>query len=274
MKKTFRILGIIAIVAVIGSMLVIIISCGGGGSGPTIIGGGGNSDCITLGHDWNATQETVSEGVQAKTCKRVGCTEKTAFAFSYKIGNTGPGGGIIFFVADGVGNLAGADGALGTGTAKTTPGFTFFQNASDSVGVTRYYLEVATTTIASQQWASANHLIPGLSQNSTDDTDWAIGRGMKNTEIIIAHGVATVPSYITQVATSARTGTDWFLPSKNELNELASRRNHANINITSGSFWSSSQYDSSTAWSQYFGSGGQDGGGKVGNDDVHAIRAF
>ena len=220
-----------------------------------------------LGHDWNWATYISGSGVNGgiRTCQHGnGCTAIV------EIGDTGPCGGIIFFVADGV-----------------MPGFTFFQNAADTVGEPRYYLEVdLTTTITNRQWASADHRIPDLSQNDTDNTDWAIGRGMKNTEIIIAHGVAAFPfthtQYVTRAAELTRTGShgngtkdDWFLPSKNELNELASRRTHVKINLDGYSaFWSSSQYSQYNAWNQNFGNGNQSNSIKGGLGNVGAIRAF
>ena len=67
MKKAINSFGIIALVAIIGFTLVI--SCGGG-----------DPDCTTLGHDHTGSL----------LCKRCG--------HKYAIGDTGPGGGIIFWL--------------------------------------------------------------------------------------------------------------------------------------------------------------------------------
>ncbi len=76
--------------------------------------------------------------------------------------------------------------------------------------------------------------------------------------------------------------TDWFLPSKDELNKMY--LNKATINTTaaanSGSdfsannYWSSTEYDSNTAWVQYFGNGGQGYYDKQHHVSVRAVRAF
>jgi hypothetical protein len=67
--------------------------------------------------------------------------------------------------------------------------------------------------------------------------------------------------------------TDWFLPSRNELNELAQIRGQYGI-PNSGWFWSSSQFDSYGAWDQHFRIGGQGVYGKLNGNYVRAIRAF
>ncbi|MCL2411854.1 MAG: hypothetical protein FWC97_09455, partial [Treponema sp.] len=170
------------------------------------------SPTSAIGHNWNWGTHVAGSGL--RECQHSGCTVTAG------IGDIGPGGGVIFYVR----------GVLG---------FTFFQNATDTTGVIRHYLEASPANLGSLQWANNWFLIPGLSQNSSDPTDWAIGRGMKNTEIIIAHGIAN--SYTTGAATAARGfGADWFLPSRNELNALFQNR-AAVGNLGTGWFWSSSQ---------------------------------
>ena len=59
---------------------------------------------------------------------------------------------------------------------------------------------------------------------------------------------------------------DWYLPAAGELNEmykkLGSVANGGNGQITTGIYWSSSEFDGSGAWLQFFGDGSQDGGSK------------
>ncbi|MCL2758988.1 MAG: hypothetical protein FWD22_02115, partial [Treponema sp.] len=100
---------------------------------------------VPAGHDWNnwiqGANATLANpvGFETRTCKRGECgySETRAFDFYYTIGDTGPGGGKIFFVADGVGFLA------DTITPKPL-GFTLFMTADDTVGTTAYYLEAST----------------------------------------------------------------------------------------------------------------------------------
>ncbi|MCL2805879.1 MAG: DUF1566 domain-containing protein [Treponema sp.] len=164
-------------------------------------------------HDWTLSRVLISEGVNAKTCNNSGCNEKSDFEFIYNIGDTIPDRGIIFYVADGQ-----SDRPLGF----TVQGYGTPVDEGYFAEYTAYYLEAAPENISGYpMWADdSNDLIPGLSQDWFDETDWAIGRGRLNTSIIIARGISQ--SYTTPAASACanlRTGDkdDWFLPSINEL---------------------------------------------------------
>tara|TARA_R110002167_G_scaffold2366_1_gene12149 strand:- start:84 stop:575 length:492 start_codon:yes stop_codon:yes gene_type:complete len=68
--------------------------------------------------------------------------------------------------------------------------------------------------------------------------------------------------------------TDWFLPSKDELNQMYIHR--ATIgNFTTGNYWSSSEAGPGTAWLQVFNTGSQvNTTGKSSALVFRAIRAF
>ena len=84
---------------------------------------------------------------------------------------------------------------------------------------------------------------------------------------------AFVPEYAIGDTGPGGGKNDWFLPSKDELNEMYNAKTH--LGISSGWFWSSSQYSYNTsAWSQYFGDDLQFGNGKDYGFTVRAIRAF
>jgi hypothetical protein len=110
---------------------------------------------------------------------------------------------------------------------------------------------------------------------TTGVTGTAIGTGLANTNAIITSQGATATSYAAGLARAYRGGgyTDWYLPSKDELNKLYLNR------IAIGSFannfyWSSSEVDNLYAWFQYFGNGVQGDGDKDFSFYVRAIRAF
>jgi len=181
----------------------------------------------------------------------------------YNIGNTGPAGGIIIYVnpngftVEGYGN-SGDEGYFAEYTA--------------------YYLEAApaNASASAMRWSNTNILIPNLSQNNTETTDRAIGRGRLNTALIIAaHPDDTNANNAAKAATAYSGGgkNDWFLPSREELNQIYIQRSH--VGITEGNFWSSSQRDSDNAWYQSFALVNQASINK-GNDTrvVCAVRAF
>ena len=76
---------------------------------------------------------------------------------------------------------------------------------------------------------------------------------------------------------------DWYLPSKDELNEVYTNRDAINTTALSNGgeafagdfYWTSTENTSSTAWSQLFNNtGAQASNNKSNADGVRAVRAF
>ena len=66
---------------------------------------------------------------------------------------------------------------------------------------------------------------------------------------------------------------DWYLPSKDELNQLYQQQT-AIGGFEGDYYWSSTEYDNGNAWSQSFFIGYQSGYGKYFPISVRAVRAF
>ncbi|NQY10776.1 MAG: DUF1566 domain-containing protein, partial [Flavobacteriales bacterium] len=120
------------------------------------------------------------------------------------------------------------------------------------------------------------------SYTTTGATGTAVGTGQANTTAIIAsQGGGTYAASLCD-GLSLNGYTDWYLPSKDELNAMYA--NKAAIDVTAiansgGGFaisyyWSSTEVDDGNAWEQNFGSGLQFNGGKLFNVSVRAVRAF
>jgi hypothetical protein len=78
-------------------------------------------------------------------------------------------------------------------------------------------------------------------------------------------------------ASSFRGGrfSDWYLPSKEELNYIYLNLQKAGVvNLGSEVYWSSSEYNNYLAWSQRFSDGYQPYYGKDNSNSVRAIRTF
>ena len=101
----------------------------------------------------------------------------------------------------------------------------------------------------------------------------AIGTGAQNT-IDIEAGCTTAGTAADICANLTLGGySDWFLPSKDELNEMYQNKSTIGGFANSG-YWSSTEYDNDYAWIQYFSYGGQGSPYKSGSASVRAIRAF
>ena len=130
------------------------------------------------------------------------------------------------------------------GEAGPAGGIVFYDKGSYSDGWR--YLEAWTADEAGTYlWKTA--------QTSTLGTSRDIGSGYDNT-----YNAMTGPEHpAAEVARNASHGgyTDWFLPSKDELNEMYMQRVSIG-GFASVDYWSSSQSNGANAWAQYFGTGG------------------
>jgi hypothetical protein len=156
----------------------------------------------------------------------------------FTIGDLGPGGGIVFYDK---GNYSGG---------------------------WRYLEAVIVNQGTSLAWASAENrstLIAG--------TETSIGAGKRNTALILARD-PTAPAALASNTFNSGGKTDWFLPSRAELNEL--HRQRSLFGISSGRFWSSSQDINAmgNAWSIDFGNHAHISSIKNGQHTVIAVRAF
>jgi hypothetical protein len=122
------------------------------------------------------------------------------------------------------------------------------------------------------------------SLTSTGATGTAIGTGSANTTTIIADQGATETAYAAGLARAYRGGgyTDWFLPSKDELNEMylkkatinTTARENGGADFPNSYYWSSTEYDNDIVWRSNFSSGVQNGNIKNFTHYVRAVRAF
>jgi uncharacterized repeat protein (TIGR02543 family) len=115
------------------------------------------------------------------------------------------------------------------------------------------------------QWGCDHHSISGA-----DGT--AIGTGLQNTHDIIA-GCSEASAAKVCHDLSLNGYADWYLPSKDELNQL-----YVNKTAIGGFngvyYWSSSEVNASDAWDQNFNDGTQQYFSKFSGDYIRCIRAF
>jgi hypothetical protein len=112
----------------------------------------------------------------------------------------------------------------------------------------------------------------------------AIGTGSANTTAIIASQGAVETAYAAGLARAYNGGgfTDWFLPSKDELNQMyqnratinSTARANSGTNFRSDYYWSSSEDGNINTWLYNFVDGTQGSANKNGANSMRAVRAF
>lgn len=167
----------------------------------------------------------------------------------YSVGETGPGGGIVFYAA-------------------STP-FT----CGPTLSLTCIYLEAAPTT-GSDAWTDARY---SWSDDFTEigSTNTAIGTGYRNTLAMKAQSASSnLAGTLSQDFRGPNNLTDWFLPSRDELNEMYLSKDIIG-DLTNNYYWSSSEANASSGMDHGFGNNDQSLDYK--NEDyvyVRPIRAF
>jgi hypothetical protein len=158
---------------------------------------------------------------------------------SYKIGDIGPGGGLVFY-----------------------------DKGSKSDGW--QYLEAAPGDLGEAEW--------GAYRNTVSGTETAIGAGKKNTQLIVAflkqnNETGCAAQLCDDYVLNGK--RDWFLPSKDELDLMYKNIGEQGRGDFGTYYWSSSEdahsYD---AWFQSFSDGHQDYYRKNLGYSVRAVRAF
>lgn len=206
---------------------------------------------------------------------------------TYAVGDTGPGGGIVYYV-----NNAG----FSCGASYSTTG-------SPTGGLCKY-LEVAPSgwnggTDPARVWAvTANQAsdVSGIAndENTAYNNALGIGLGYKNSDLIVAQGNDTTTAAGIARAYTNNSKTDWYLPTTAELTLLCQWNRGITQNVTTdcrggeintgigatrsgflpAEYWSSSEFGGGTAWFEYFPEVFQAGNPKSNTYHVRPVRAF
>jgi hypothetical protein len=168
-------------------------------------------------------------------------TSNSVIPKNYSVGDTGPGGGIVFY------------------------------DAGSTLSWGRY-LEAAVSA-SSPSWTDATYVWSG-NTNTLVGTSTAIGTGLANTNAIVAQNNTASRAATICRAYSGGGKSDWFLPSKDELNQLYAQKTTVG-GFANDFYWSSSEDSATHAWTQSFSATTSQFGANKGNSYyVRPIRAF
>ena len=167
-------------------------------------------------------------------------------------------------VTSGSGNALCAIGAMGCQIGDKGPGGGIVVYDAGSEKPWGRYLEIAPKSCELARLAYSSGTTGSLFASEADRIrSKAIGAGRANTARLNA---APTPSPAAKAATNPCNGVnDWFLPSKGELNEAFRWLSHSRTGLQltpigqfeRGYYWTSSDYNGRTAWTQYFADGQQ-----------------
>jgi hypothetical protein len=211
-----------------------------------------------------------------------------SFNVVYEVGDTGPSGGIVFYVEASGGTFTSTGSACGSACKYLEAAPSGWIVASTPAGQTNCITAGTSTLDPRCAWSGNISIEIGSAAQGT-----AIGTGYANTSAIIAqtNGGSTAGKAAT-VSRAYQGGgkTDWFLPSQLELNQLCRYAWNLTVNnaattctgvtgtIRTGfsliDYWSSSEYNASDARYHYFTSGGQANYYKSYVLYVRPVRAF
>lgn len=173
-------------------------------------------------------------------------------------------------------DICGLFGDYDLGDPGPAGGIVFYDKGSYTDGWR--YLEAAPADQGYAEWADQDTRVGG--------TRTRIGSGSANTREIVAQAGESLVSgdaagCAAKLCNDLVLGgyDDWFLPSKDELDLMYTRKSSIGGFNTDGlwsRYWSSSEsfVDKGRAWVQYFSDGEQKIGNKNGGTRVRAVRAF
>jgi len=180
------------------------------------------------------------------------CEREDMFTFAehrlenrLEIGDTGPGGGIVFYVTDG--GLHGLEAAP--------------------------YGWYGVTFDPSPVWST----VPSAFANGSTPLSASVGSGAANTAVMLAQD-SVGPNAATYCRDYSGGGKkDWFLPSKDELHLMYTNLKLSGLGgFGTAGYWSSSEEtaDPTVAWDENFTGGTQYTYTKNNNSYVRPVRAF
>ena len=225
------------------------------------------------------TQQSVCDGSDADTVANELC----------KVGMTGPGGGLIFFVdydneyaSYDYLEAAPADGVFASSDEFTPSDGVFASSETTGVWATTVLQCGAVAPQVTDCQAATIYTATGVTLATIKGLHRGLFGGKAATAAIVARhdaGVVDKNLYAAGVADDyvVNGKTDWWLPSRNELAKMQENLNEKGVGgFALGFYWSSSEGGANDAWAQAFGPGTQYANSKTATamSYVRPVRAF
>jgi len=233
---------------------------------------------------------STAPGVTALTCATGG---------TCIVGDTGPGGGKVFYVRAGGGTFTSTGSDCNT-TCKYLEAAPTDQSAGISWATAALFCYQAGSDVGASDCQTNSIYSNAAGQAASRTAATAIGMGMANTNQVHARlttaGSAATSTYAAGIAFAFTNNgkNDWHLPSKDELNQMCKWQRGvdwiSDTTVCTGgtlnsdrwgasgfsaeTYWSSSESFVTTAWFQIFATGFQNATVKSGTYYVRPVRAF
>ena len=218
-------------------------------------------------------------------------TIQSGLHFVYKVGDRGPGGGIVYYVS--ATNFTSSGSTCNTTCRYLEVAPATWQSGGISVANDNYYRMSDNITVATGQ----NTVTAGTETGFVGEKfNWKIGQGFYNTSVMQVAGATSAAQAKVLAYAGGSTAGQWFIPSMNELNELCKYARGQTTGVltvactTGGTlksgiandlagfggdyYWSSSEIDAGYAKRLYFGAGGRYSTLKNDTNLLRPVRAF
>ena len=209
-------------------------------------------------------------------------SEKPIAPISYKVGDTGPGGGTVFYYSKDAFTSTGSD--CGTDCHYLEAAHRGWEPHGNGNDCTQSNFSIQLNDPMCEWSGNTSTAIPGDAARGQ-----AIGTGHANTTAIIAQSDTAGKAATAARAFQGGAKTDWFLPSRYELNELCkyawtqttgatgtgcASSGAIREGFSTGIYWSSSESDDTKMWAQRINPGDQFSLSKTNTYHVRPVRAF
>jgi hypothetical protein len=189
----------------------------------------------------------------------------------YEVGDRGPGGGIVYYVS--ASNFTSIGSTCDTACKYLEVAPSTWQSGTLANDLTyQWSTDTTTSTVQNRVTAGTESL------SGSEKFNWKIGQGFYNTSVMKVAGATSAAQAKVLAYAGGSTAGQWFIPSRNELNELCKYARgqstgdpKVNCNNTGtlktgttsdlggfvNTYWSSTEYSSENIWVQVFINGAQ-----------------